>query len=232
MQGIHVFDGATELAERLVAIHLEEAEARGAQPLSIALTGGSAAKLYERLASASLPWERVHVFFGDERCVAPTHADSNFKLADDALLSRVAIPDANVHRVRGEDDPDAAARAYERELVANTDDGAIDLVHLGMGPDGHVCSLFPGHALLDQDRSLVAALRDSPKPPPARVTLTLPALARAKRALFLVLGEGKADAVRAAIEDPASRLPAARVQQMGRATWLLDRAAASKLKPL
>lgn len=230
MEGVHVFDGAADLAARLVAIHVEEAQARGSRSLSIALTGGSAAKLYDGLTRAPLPWDRVHVFFGDERCVGPTDVDSNFRLANEALLSKITIPSPNVHRVRGEDDPDGAARAYEAELVSHTDDGAIDVVHLGMGPDGHVCSLFPDHALLREERRLVAALRDSPKPPPARVTLTLPALARAKRALFLVLGEGKADAVRAAIEDRDSRLPAALVHQMGRATWLLDRAAASKLK--
>lgn len=231
MGDVRVFEGPSELASELVSLHVEAAR-RG--PLSIALTGGSAAKLYEALVPAPIDWATVHVFFGDERCVAPTHADSNFRLAEEALLGRVSIPRQNVHRVRGEDDPDAAAAAYASELASVVTDGALDIVHLGMGPDGHVCSLFPGHALLREAHlheasRLVAALRDSPKPPPARVTLTLAALARARRALFLVMGEGKADAVRSAIEDPSSPLPAALVHRMGNATWLLDRAAASKL---
>lgn len=228
---VRVFDQADDLAGALVAIHADEMAARGERPLSIALTGGSAAKLYGALVAAPLAWARVHVWFGDERSVAPDHADSNYRGAREALLSKVDLPEANVHRVRGEADPDDAARAYEIELRAVTGDGALDIVHLGMGPDGHVCSLFPGHPLLSERTRLVAALRDSPKPPPSRVTLTLEALALARRALFLVLGDGKADAVRAAIEDPASDLPAARVHRMGRATWLLDRGAASKLRP-
>ncbi len=239
MTDVRVFGTAAALAAALVDVHVEamaraSSTLRASSPepgLSIALTGGSAANLYEHLALAALPWDRVHVFFGDERCVPPTHADSNYKLAREKLLSRVPIPEANVHRMRGEDEPRAAATAYEDELVAATDGGAIDVLHLGMGPDGHVCSLFPGHALLDPgaDARLVASLDDSPKPPASRVTLTLAAIAKAKRALFIVMGEGKASAVRAAIQDPSSPLPAAIVHRMGRATWLLDEPAASKL---
>lgn len=233
MADVRVFETAAELAREMAGIHVEAAAtalASGAGGrLSIALTGGSAANLYAELAPA-LPQRRVQIWFGDERCVPPDHADSNMRLAREKLLSRLELPDGSLHRMRGEDDPDAAARAYEAELLDATDGGAIDLVHLGMGPDGHVCSLFPGHALLQEKERLVAAIHDSPKPPAARITLTLPCLAKAKRALFLVLGESKADAVRAAIEDPASTLPAALVHRMGHATWLLDRAAASKIE--
>lgn len=226
---VRVFDSPAALAAALVDVHIAAFDRDPTATRSIALTGGSAANLYEGLASAPLPWDRLHVFFGDERCVPKEHAESNYKLAMEKLLSRAPIPADHVHRVRGEDDPESAARAYEAELVATTG-GAIDLLHLGMGPDGHVCSLFPGHALLsDTGARLVASLDDSPKPPASRVTLTLAAIAKAKRTLFIVMGEGKASAVRDAIEDPASALPAAIVHRMGKATWLVDDAAASKL---
>ena len=222
-----VFGSPDALAAELVRLSVEAAgaaiAARGS--FSMALTGGSAAStLYPVLAQAKLDWGRVHVFFGDERCVPPEHADSNFKLAHETFLSRVAVPAANVHRVRGEDAPEDAARAYEKTLLDVTG-GVLDVVHLGVGPDGHVCSLFPGHPLLDEPAGgrIVASLTDSPKPPPARVTLTLPALAQARALWFLVAGINKAEAVRAALMDPASTLPAARASRAAQnVRWLLD----------
>lgn len=220
-----VFGSADALAAELVRLSVETAraavDARGV--FSMALTGGSAATvLYPVLAQAALPWEQTHVFFGDERCVPPDHADSNFRLARETFLSRVPVPDANVHRMRGEIAPEDAATEYERVLLDVTG-GSLDVVHVGVGPDGHICSLFPGHALLDETTRLVASLTDSPKPPPARVTLTFPALARARALWFLVAGANKADAVRSALLDPASSLPAARASRAAAdARWLLD----------
>ena len=228
MSYVRVFASKDDLAKGLVELHetasREAIDARGI--FTVALTGGSAASLYGSLATAQIAWEKVHVFFGDERSVPPDHADSNYRLAKEALLSRVPIPDANVHRIAGEIDSGEAAIRYERELRAVADSGALDLVHLGMGPDGHVCSLFPGHALLQERERLVASLTDSPKPPPARVTLTLPALYRARAVLFLALGASKANALREATTDPSSRIPAALVHRDGRATWFADREAA------
>lgn len=230
-----VFGSNDAIAAELVRLSLEAAHAaiaaRGA--FTMALTGGSAATaLYPVLAQAPLDWTKVHVFYGDERCVPPTHVDSNHKLAHDAFLSRVPIPAAQVHRVDGERAPDVAAADYERTLLDVTNGtGALDAVHVGMGPDGHVCSLFPGHPLLDEQSRLVAALTDSPKPPPARVTLTLPALQRARTLWFLVAGTNKAEAVAAVHKDPSSRLPAALVSRAhGSARWLLDVEAARLIK--
>jgi 6-phosphogluconolactonase len=221
-----VFGSADALAAELVRLTVETArDAIAARGLfSMAVTGGSAATTtYPVLAQAALPWDKVHVFFGDERCVAPDHVDSNHQLARDALLSRVAVRPEHIHRIRGEDPPADAARAYQKTLLDVTG-GFLDVVHLGVGPDGHVCSLFPGHALLDPSvKGLVSFLTDSPKPPAARVTLTMPALAQARALWFLVAGVNKAEAVRASLMDAASMLPAAMASRAGKnVRWLLD----------
>ncbi|HEY4223800.1 MAG TPA: 6-phosphogluconolactonase [Myxococcota bacterium] len=229
----HVFAQTDALASELVRLTAEVAgdavTARGI--FSVALTGGSAATtLYPVLAQAALPWNKVHVFFGDERCVPPEHADSNYKLAQETFLSRVPVPEANIHRIRGEIAPADAAAEYERVLV-DVVGGVLDVVHVGMGPDGHICSLFPGHPLLKEQAKLVASLTDSPKPPPARVTLTMPALQKARGLWFLVAGGNKADAVREALTDPSSTLPVALATRAHRnPTWLLDGAAAAGVK--
>jgi 6-phosphogluconolactonase len=229
----HVFGSTDALAAELVRLSVEEAalavKERGL--FSLALTGGSAASvLYPVLAQAPLPWERVHVFFGDERSVPPDHADSNYRLARESFLSRVPIPAAHVHRMHGEAPPAEAALAYERELQTITG-GVLDVVHIGVGPDGHICSLFPGHPLLQVTDALVASLTDSPKPPPARVTLTMAALAKARALWFLVAGGNKAEAVRSAVLDPASTLPAAVAHRGARSSrWLLDVEAAKYIR--
>ncbi|MEW5738771.1 MAG: 6-phosphogluconolactonase [Myxococcota bacterium] len=214
---------AEALARRFEAAARQAIAARGV--FSCALTGGSAAKsLYPRLARSPVDWTRTHFYFSDERCVPPTDADSNFRLADEVLLTPAGVPAKNVHRLRGEDEPRAAAAAYEATLPT------LDVVHLGMGPDGHVASLFPGHPLLDEARLRVAALTDSPKPPPARLTLTFPALRQAGAVWFLVTGEAKRAALKEALSDADSRLPAALAHRAARAAvWFLDDAAASTL---
>ena len=160
-----------------------------------------------------LPWGRVTVLFGDERCVPPSDADSNFRAAAEALLDRAAP--ATVHRIPGELGPEAAAALYEPLVAA----GPLDLVLLGIGPDGHTASLFPGHPALDAP-GLVAAVRGAPKPPPERVTLTLRALRGATRVIFLVSGSDKRDAVRRA---QAGLVPAGMIPD---AEWLISRDAA------
>jgi len=205
------------LAERLAGVVEDAArEARlEGRPVSLAVPGGSVAEsFFPRLASLDLDWDRVLVFFGDERAVAPDDPASNARLARDLWLDRAPIPLANVHRMRAEgEDLDAAARAYERVLLdVLGDPPRLDLALLGMGPDGHVCSLFPGHPALDETERYVLPVLDAPKPPPRRVTLTLLALARARTVVLAAFGAAKAEAVRSALDDPASTLPAARVK--------------------
>jgi len=184
---------------------------------SLVLAGGTTPKrCYEILAGLDVEWGRVAVLFGDERCVPPDHPDSNYRMAREALLSRVAP--ATVYRMPGELGPEEGAREYARvvESVA-----PLDFVLLGVGEDGHVASLFPGHPLL-QAKGLTAGIRDSPKPPPERVTLTLGALRDARRVLILATGSGKADAVARARrgEVPSGMIADAR--------WLIDRDAAGQ----
>ncbi len=214
---------ADALAERFEAAAREAVAARGV--FTCALTGGSSARqLYPRLARAAVEWRRTQLYFGDERCVPPGDAESNYRLAREALLEPAGVPPENVHRVRGELAPPEAALEYARALPA------LDVVHLGLGPDGHVCSLFPGHRLLAEAAARVAWLSDAPKPPAARVTLTLPALREARALWFLATGEAKRAAVKDALQDPRSTLPAALAHRAASSsTWFLDQAAASLL---
>jgi 6-phosphogluconolactonase len=214
----HAFAGVLEGAYR-------EAR-RERRPLSVALPGGSVAEaFFPVLAGLPLDWRRVLVFFGDERAVPPDAVDANVRVARSLWLDRVSIPMANVHRMRAdESDLDAAARDYERILVATLGDPPrIDVVLLGMGPDGHIASLFPGHPALDETMRYVVPIFDSPKPPPERITLTLLTLAAARTLVLAAFGSGKAAAVKEAIEDAGSELPAARaLRGRPRAFALLD----------
>ena len=197
---------------------------------TVALSGGSTPRqLFELLSSqryrAQVAWPQVHLFWGDERCVPPDHADSNYRMTREALLDHIDIPAQNVHRVRGELAPAQAAQDYRAELgnVLGTNP-RFDLVLLGMGDDGHTASLFPDSpALAERERTAIAvyaAHLDS-----WRVTLTLPVLNRARHVLFLVSGANKAPALsRIRAGEP---LPAGRVHPCpGTLTWLLDQDAA------
>jgi len=219
-----------EPAEALVAHVRAAASVAGSRlgAFAIALPGGSvASSCFPLLARAAIDWSSVHLFWGDERAVAPDHADSNFGLARRLLLDHVPIPAENVHRMPADrEDLALAAAEHEAELRAMR----LDIALLGVGPDGHVCSLFPGHALLDEDTRWVAAIEDSPKPPPRRLTLTLPALLDAREIVIVVTGAAKAGVVREALEDPRSGLPLAIVlRRATAATVILDPAAASEL---
>lgn len=219
-------DPAAVLVAHLV--HVRRAHRAHRETFSLALPGGSVAtSCLPLLAKADLDWSSVHLFWGDERAVPPDHADSNYGLAAGLLLSVAPIPAANVHRMRADaDDLDAAARAYEDALRAVE----LDVALLGVGPDGHVCSLFPGHALLGEHERWVRAIEDSPKPPPTRLTLTLPALASAREVVVVATGAAKAAVVREAIEDEASLLPLALALRVSRkATVILDDAASLEL---
>jgi len=191
------------------------------------LPGGSVAEaFFPVLGRAEVEWGRVDLFWGDERAVPPDHPDSNYRLARELLLPHAP---ARVHRMPGEAaDLAAAAAEYEREMrEALGEPKRLDIALLGMGPDGHVCSLFPGHPALGEKSRWVLAILDSPKPPPARITLTLPALALVEMLVVAAFGEAKAEAVRQALRDPGSNLPVAlAARRASRVTFLLDHHAA------
>jgi len=223
-------------AERFVAAAAAAIAARGR--FSVALSGGSTPKaLYARLAApvwaARIDWARVHVFWGDERCVPPDHASSNFRMAREALLDHVPIPAAQVHRLRGEDDPSAAAPAYERELRAAFPDGVarLDLALLGMGDNGHTASLFPGLSAVRETARWVVAERVD-EVGMWRLTLTPPALNGAASVLFLVAGRDKAAMLARVLDGPrdVDLLPVQAIAPVdGTVTWLVDDAAAAQL---
>jgi len=199
---------------------------------SLVVTGGSAAEvLLPRLVDARIDWARVHVFWSDERAVPADDAQSNYRLVRELWLDPARVPATSVHRMPAEaEDLPAAAAAHERELIAICGEPpGFDVMLLGVGPDGHVASLFPGHPLLAERRKLVAAVEDSPKPPPRRLTLTLPALVGAHLLVVAAFGAAKAAAIAEALGDPASRLPVAQVVRAAeRSLVLLDAAAAGR----
>jgi len=196
---------------------------------SIVLTGGSAVgPAYERAAERAPDWGRVTLWWGDERCVPPDDERSNYRLAKETLLDRIEIPPRAIHRIRGELDPQAAAD----ELDAELEGAELDLLLLGLGPDGHMASLFPGSPQLQvRDRRATHGPAGL-EPWVDRVTFTLPTIQSALRIVFIVSGEGKADAVARAFggdvsEDVPSSL--ARLAPVG-VTVFLDEAAGAKLE--
>jgi 6-phosphogluconolactonase len=225
---------ATEISRRLQS-------ARGARGTAhLALSGGSTpSRTYQLLAGALDSWQDIDVWFADERCVGPQDHDSNYLLASQTLLKAAPGLDAQrVHRMRGELGPDQGAQSYEAELGehapiehAATGDAAdvalptLDVIVLGIGPDGHVASLFPGAPTLDADaQRLCLGVHDSPKPPPERITLTLPVLRAARRCVLLATGASKLDAVNAMLGEPTHHVPASLLAR-GRLSVIVDDAA-------
>jgi 6-phosphogluconolactonase len=193
----------------------------------VALTGGSTPRAaYERAAAAREDWSGVDFWFTDERCVPPDHEQSNFGMADRALLSRAE--GATVHRMRGELGPEEGATAYENELDQFGPE-ALDLILLGVGPDGHICSLFPGDdALGERERRVVGVETPGMAPLVSRITLTLPVVNASAQIVFLVAGEDKAEAVRRVFGGPPDpSAPGSLVE--GEVVALLDPAAAARL---
>jgi 6-phosphogluconolactonase len=218
-----------ELQTRFAAL-IEAAAAASigeGRDFSIAIPGGSAAEaLLPALIPAPVDWNRVSVFWVDERMVPPGDAESNFRVAKELWLDRVPLPADRVHRMRGEAQQAAeAASEYARLLPAR-----LDLVLLGVGADGHVASLFPGHRLLRAWDRDVAVLEDAPKPPSRRMTLTFRALTAARRVVVFAAGAAKSAAIADAVNNEDSELPLA-LATMGEApvSFLLDPAAAGGL---
>jgi 6-phosphogluconolactonase len=192
---------------------------------ALGLAGGRTPEpVYRALAAGSgVDWRRVDVFFCDERAVPPDHAESNYRMVRLALLTRVAIPASQVHRMEAErPDREAAAREYERALPPR-----LDVLVLGMGSDGHTASLFPGSAALGERRRLVVPVVGA-KPPAERLTITPPVIEAARKVAVIATGDDKAAMVARALEGPLapSAVPA---QLARRGVWFLDRAAAARL---
>lgn len=234
---VRVFATAGEVADAaaqsIAALAREAIAAR--RVFHIALAGGSTPKAaYERLAAMpGVDWPNIHCWFGDERCVPADHEHSNERMARAALLSRVAIPPANIHRVKTELAPARAAADYERELRSATGGRGLDLVLAGVGGDGHTLSLFPGSPALAESTAWVVATHAPPASPVRdRVTLTYPAVAAARRVMFLVTGPDKAAVAAEIIDHPpgAADHPAGRLRAKEGVEWLLDAGAASRLK--
>jgi 6-phosphogluconolactonase len=207
-----VLANAEEVAESAAA-EIAQALRNGAR--SLVLTGGtSPIRTYELLSEIAVEWGRVSVLFGDERCVPPLDPESNYRVAKENLLD--LVNPATVYRIPAELGPDEGADLYA-EVVANV--APFDFVLLGVGEDGHVNSLFPGHKAL-RATGLTAGIHDSPKPPAQRVTMTLGAMRDARQVLIIATGAGKAGAVAMARrgESPSGMIAGAR--------WLIDRAAA------
>ena len=188
------------------------------------------------------PIDHRHVFYADERVVPLDHEDSNHALCVRELFSKVApgVPSAQIHTINPDllDDLEELADAYEKELIQEfaMKDSArfpvFDLILLGIGPDGHTCSLFPGHELLSEEDRWVAYIEDSPKPPPRRITLTYPVLNHAARVAFVAAGAGKQDTLHTVLDEPEQGLPASRVRPAhpGHLYWFVDQAAAEKVQ--
>ncbi|CAJ1499205.1 6-phosphogluconolactonase [[Mycobacterium] kokjensenii] len=234
-------DALVAAAGDRLADAIESAIAARGRALIVLTGGGTGIALLHRLGehAARIDWGCVQLFFGDDRFVPAADPDRNDKQAREALAGRVDIPAANVHAMPASDgaygdDLDAAALAYQEVLAANAEPGhpAPDFdVHLmGMGGEGHVNSLFPDTDAVRETTRLVVGVPDSPKPPPRRITLTLPAVRRSREVWLVVAGDAKAEAVAAAIggADPVE-VPAAGAVGREQTVWLLDAAAAAQL---
>jgi 6-phosphogluconolactonase len=252
MTRITTFADPEATAERAaveIARALESArEQRGVAHL--ALSGGSTpARTYELLAGALEDWDGVEIWFADERCVAPEDEESNYRMAAETLLRPAGIDPARVHRMEGELGPEEGARRYAEALarssaaagpsataqspgtsagesaIAGQTLPVLDLIALGIGPDGHVASLFPGAPTLDAgEQAICLPVHDSPKPPPERITLSLAVLRAARRCLLLATGAGKADAISAVLAEPSRHVPASLLRRE-RLTIIVDDAA-------
>lgn len=211
-------------------------EHRGA--FNVALSGGRTPLTFHHALAAPgtgpIPWERIHIFWGDERCVPPDDEASNFRMARESLLEHVPVPEENVHPIHiGSGGASEAAEAYERTLRAHFGEGAVgtfDLVVLGLGEDGHTASLFPDDEALDESRRWVVAV-EAPayRPPRDRITLTLPALNLSREAFFLVSGRAKRATVSEVLrskEGGGRTLPASMIGPRERLVWFLDADAA------
>eukprot|EP00455_Lapot_gusevi_P039429 TRINITY_DN441_c0_g1_i1.p1 TRINITY_DN441_c0_g1~~TRINITY_DN441_c0_g1_i1.p1 ORF type:complete len:278 (-),score=89.64 TRINITY_DN441_c0_g1_i1:84-827(-) len=243
MDRMQVFVNANLMGNAAAEITLRIAEesiaARGT--FRIAVSGGSMPlQLSPGLrAEATHDFSKWHVYFADERCVADDSKDRTMLSWKNNLFDHVRIPAANIHNLNLQalaESVDAAAQDYERDLkrsfnldMDSKEIPCLDLVLLGMGPDGHTCSLFPGHPLLQERSRLIAPITDSPKPPPERITFTMPLIEAARNVYFMVAGADKAATVKDVLQTKSHNYPSQTVTDTCSAHWLLDLAAAAEL---
>lgn len=240
---IQVCASASAISERVTSIIVAAStvsRSAGAAAFHIVLSGGSLPNILASSFishSSSIDFSFVHFWFADERCVSYDDKESNYKVCKDILFNRLKnLPDKNIHAIDSSlvSQPDKAAAAYEKEIASHLPSGAFDVVLLGAGPDGHTCSLFPNHSLLNESDKLIASITDSPKPPPSRITFTLKLLNQCKRILFLITGDSKADVIEAIENDRDGKcmLPTAIVSRQNRSktTLFVDQDAAKKIK--
>jgi 6-phosphogluconolactonase len=235
---VEVFPNSALLADRAAEefVRLAEEALQSGKRFTVALAGGSTPKqMYTRLTGARIDWEHIHFFWGDERCVPIGHADSNYRMADEALLSHIPIPTGNIHRIPGELPAEEAARIYEGELgdFFGGEPASFNLILLGMGEDGHTASLFPGTPAAREKVHWAAPVTHHIPPPPLvkRVTLTLPILNLAAQVIFLVCGVEKAERLAQVLYGPyePDLLPAQAVKPVaGSVHWMVDQPAAVK----
>jgi 6-phosphogluconolactonase len=242
---IHCFQSADELVEKL-SLHFLDFITRdnhsGSQ-LNIALSGGNTPEAFfgkislnQNKYDLSILWNKVHLFWVDERCVTPRHADSNFGMTSRTLLSKINLQENNIHRIRGENDPDLEALRYAREIKSQVmlKDGypVFDCIFLGIGDDGHTASIFPDRLDLLTAEKICETVKH-PVTGQSRVTLTGKSILQAKRTIFLVTGESKSLVIKQIMnnEPEASRYPAAYIYfNKNNAEWYMDAAAAKLLK--
>jgi 6-phosphogluconolactonase len=198
MTRLRVLDDAAAVARHAadtLGWRIADARERG-EPVHIALAGGTTPqRAYELLGEMEGSWEHVHLWLGDERCVPAGDPDSNARMVRDSLFAHARAQPPTLHALREPEQPDDAAWLYGLQISKLVPGLVFDIVLLGMGPDGHTASLFPGHSALDVARAPCVAVRDAPKPPPERVSLTLPVLRGARYTLLLATGAEKADAL-------------------------------------
>ncbi len=229
-------DAETVAARAAAHVTRELARAREQRGVAhLALSGGTTpGRTFELLAAEpSADWDSVEIWFADERCVAPDDAESNYRLAVETLIGPVGVPPERVHRMEGELGPHEGAKRYAQTLAerlpsdpASPTLPALDVVVLGIGPDGHVASLFPVAATLDAgEEAICIGVEDSPKPPPERITLSLAMLRAARGCVLLATGASKADAVNAMLGEPTRHVPASLLTRP-RLTVIVDDAAA------
>jgi 6-phosphogluconolactonase len=219
---------ARAAAHVLRAIEQARAE-RGVAHVALS-GGGTPERTYRLLGQDAEALRATELWFADERCVAPDDPESNYRMVAETLLRPARIAAELVHRVHGEIGPASGARQYEGELRERLPDGpgklvTLDLVVLGIGPDGHVASLFPGSATLAEERALCLGVEDSPKPPPRRITLSLPVLRAARGCLLVATGASKADALAAMLGEATASVPASLLRRE-RLSVITDDAAA------
>lgn len=223
-------DAVAERAAAEIVRRLQSArEERGVAHL--VLSGGTTpGRTYELLAREMRDWRGIEVWFADERCVRPEDEESNYRLARETMLEPAGVPEAQVHRMEGELGPEQGAQRYAQALIEHVgtdgDVPILDVVVLGIGPDGHIASLFPGASTLSAgDDATCLPVHDSPKPPPERITLSLAVLQAAHRCLLLATSSSKADAVAAMLGEPNTHVPASLLNR-DRLSVILDDAAA------